>query len=377
MSHHKSERLRVVHDGERVIDCCKGARGRAVKPGTQLSEAKAILRDDAEYAQFLEENYLAMRNYWLNLCLAYSSQIEPESPASAWIDLSSHPDPYDIACCLVRNLAAQGLQVYSALSSSKWVSKLAARYCNKAVTKLGIPDLPYIKHLPDFIAPLPTSLASPLDPDHRKRLEFLGYRFLGDMRDAPLSALLKQFGKDALLIKELVHGRYKDKVKPNYPELTLEHSTNFESPIQDRFVLEDAAILVASKLSESLQAQDKEAGKVDLYVQLEDDTVDHIGRSIPKPTASLSYSINYLFSQMLIEQPVVSIRAAVSDLKDTPAVQKSLATSKQKDNQVATRAALSTLHCAFGTSSVVRASEIRKPRRELVLKAWNNATGWR
>lgn len=377
VSRFKPPQITVVHEGGRVLDSCEGARARSVRPGLSLSEAKSILRDQAKFVPYSEEQHLSDRDVWLDVCLNYSSLIEAESPASAWIDLSLHPDPFDVACRLVQDLCAANYKVSAALSPSKWVSKTAARPCNRSAVQLGIPDVPFIASLSEFLEPLPTRLAAPIAREHRERLVFLGYRKVGDVRDAPLSALIKQFGKDAFLINEVVHGRFTDRISPNYPKQVVECYRAFSECVENRFDLETAGTEIAAKLSESLQRQDRLAGSIELYIELEDGSVCKTGRKLPRPTDSLERSVLYLLGQQDLDQPVASVRAVVPDVRTSSSVQRSMDTSDRSEQSRATRATVNKIHAMFGKRAITRASDIRPSRRELLLRAWKHATGWR
>jgi DNA polymerase IV (DinB-like DNA polymerase) len=368
----------VVYGAGTVLDCCPSARARLIRPGTPLAEAKTILRGEGRFVEFRETDYTADRDRWLDVCLLYSSRVEHETPASAWIDLSRHPTPLEIAGRLLADVwHSNALPVRAAIAPARWVAKIAARPCDPAALSLGISDVPLIEDVPAFLAQLPTKMLTPVAVDHRMRLEFLGYRRIAEAQTAPLHLLCNQFGKDGLLIHQAAHGRLGDPIRPNYPYQAIEGIRTFEGCCADRLTLTNAMGEIADDLSAALRNLDLLAGSTETVMELETGLMLRRVRRLPRPSDSLALSLQHQLAQTNITTPVASLRVTVPDLRPVPAVQHSLGGA---DRIAAERAAESSVRglCAmYGDSAVRPANKIELPRRNKVLRAWRDANGWR
>ena len=211
-----------------------------------------------------------------------------------------------------------------------------------------------------------------------ERLVFLGYRRIGDVRRAPLSALVEQFGNDGLLVHEAAHGRFCDRVRTNYPLDSVYESRRFEDGANDRLVLEQALRSISAKLADDLQSRDRSATEFQLLFELESGRTLKRTRKLAHPTQStrsVQAALHYMFSQTEFDERVVAVRATAPHLKRSGARQLSIEQSVS-DSEAMDRAVHS-LHAVYGEGSLQRASEVEAPRREKLLRAWKHATGWR
>ena len=83
----RAEGAWVVHHKGRVLDGDATALARQVRPGTLLTEAKAVLQGLGRFVEYREEAFLEARNAWLDVCLEFSGAVEPGLAGEAWIDL--------------------------------------------------------------------------------------------------------------------------------------------------------------------------------------------------------------------------------------------------------------------------------------------------
>ncbi len=366
----------VVHYAEAVLDCCGAARARRVLPGTPLSEAKAILRGDARYVEFREQDYREERDRWLEACLLYSSRIEHETPASAWIDLSRHPDPVDIAQRLVSDLwHLGGWPVRAALAPSKWIAKVGATWCDPSALSLGIADLNVVEDASAFLAPLPTRMLAPVPHEHRTRLDLLGYRRIGDVQRAALHLLQGQFGKGALLVHLASTGRLDDPVRPNFPREVIECAKRFDGPCSDRLAITDVVTEIADELTERLRQIDRLAGATETVFELESGSMLRHVRRLPKPSDLLRLSLRFQVDSVRLHEPLQGLRVTIPDLRCVSSRQRTI--DGRGDAEVDAAASVRELQAMYGDESVKKGSLIELPRRRRVLRAWRDANGQR
>src|SRR5207253_6874893 len=150
----------VVRDGM-VLDFNEAASRRGIDEGLSLRQARAIL-NDGKFQPWQREEYEERQRIWLDLCVDFTGVIEPADQHSAWLDLSLHPDSFDIAERVVRTLSQKtGLTVRFGAAPSKWISLLAARHDDGGLA---------IRDPKAFLAPLPTAELLPVTFEHRERL---------------------------------------------------------------------------------------------------------------------------------------------------------------------------------------------------------------
>lgn len=375
---HATSPATVVHSRGLVLDCCDAATNRGVRTGAPLSEAKAILRSGARYVEYREADYTEDRDRWLGACLLYSSRIEHETPASAWIDLSQHPSPGDVAARLLSDLWHQeGLPIAAAVAPAKWLAKVAARLCDPSALFIGVSDAPMIECPASYLAALPTRSLTPVAREHRQRLEFLGYRRIGDVQNVPLHLLSSQFGGDAVLIHQAAHGRLGDPVVPNFPRRTIERYRAFEGCVHDRQTLVLAMREVALEVAAALSSCDSLALATETVLGLESGSFVRHVRRLPRPSTALTASLLHQLERTEFKEPVASLRVAVPELCGVASRQATLEGADRAQQEKAAGASAGGLRAAFGDATVRKASQIELPRRRRVLRAWSDATGWR
>jgi len=364
-----TDKAMVVHRDGFVLDACEKASLRGVAEGMSLHEAKALLREDGLYRPFEAEDYAEARERWLNLCLEFSDGIEPDLPGSAYIDLSAHPEPVDIAN---RLLTALNRPFRAALADAKWVARLAAR------TNL-LPTLKVVTSSKEFLKPLPTGLLLPALPLSRQRLEFLGYRRIGDVARAPIRALKEQFGKEGIVIQRAANGLLGDRVVPSYPPDSVSERLAFDGRVESTLELQAGARELADRLSQRLLTMDREGGEVHLFVEFEERT-ERSFKQLAKPAQkaeTLRVVLEHLLGKVELSEPVIAVRAMMPKLKPAGVRQYAFEPStKPRERQKVAETTLLRIQTAYGSASVQKASEVEVSRRIQVMRAWQNATGW-
>lgn len=368
----------VVHREGVVLDAGEGAIGRGVKVGQALSEAKAVLRDDGAYVLYREEEFLAARDAWLDVCAAFSDVIEPVTPHEAFIDLTGHPEPRETGEALLGHL--QG-ELTAGLAPGKWVARLAARGIDRDALQAGLPVIEQVRDVPAFLSDVPTAYLLPVPPEHRQRLEFLGYRWVREVATAGIGVLSAQFGRDAFLIHEAARGRALDAVVPGYPREAVSARVAFDCPLTDRLQLEEAVNRVCAELSSELCSRDATAEELAVFFEPENGPPIVSRRKLGKPVQAatpLRVAVHALWSNVPLASPPVAVKVLLSGLKKAPRGQVSLhGLAGKEERSRSCDVSVRCLRAAFGEETVKKAVELKVPRRELVLRVWKRATGWR
>lgn len=355
----------IVRDGT-ILDVDAEAAQGGVRPGMELRTARAIAHE-LEWTQYDPELHEEAQKIWLDLCVEFTGVIEPVDQHCAFLDLSGHPNPYEISERLIRALvSATGLHVRYGAAKTKWIAKLAASLGDGGVA-LADPAA--------FLAPLPVAKLDPIAPEHRLRLQFLGYSAIGQIGSIPLEVLCRQFGPEGLRIAKATRGEILEGVKPEYPRDSLVESLIFESAVESLETLDLALKELAGRVSKRLGEKSRHGQELALHLELESGTSKSCRRRFSKPIfnyPSALSALRLLLQEGIQTEPIVAIRLRMDDLQPNREKQKGLYAMSKADEG----GGLEQVRTAFGDGSVQLGSEIPIPRRVLVLREWKNATGW-
>lgn len=353
----------AIHE-KKVVDLNFAARVRGASVGMFLQHILPLI-PDCQVRQFSPSP--TRQKAWLNRLLSFTDTIQPFDCHSAAVDLSAHPDPSDIAGKIVQKLTTDpfGFLNYGT-GPSLWIAQLA--------TQLNSP-FGFTINTAERLAPLSIEHLLALPLEDRERLIRLGYETIGEVAQARFELLHQQFGQSAHHIVTAARGKTCDKVVPLYPPQAILQTIGFESPINDEPTIQRAIALLAQRLSEKISG--RQAGLAILTVELEDGTERTLERPYNRPIHSsdrIQASLSYLVGELQKSSPdIIRLTARLDSLEPIKSSQQDLfVASHRSDAQVA----LNSLKAALGDKSVILASQIEIPRREQVLKAWRNATGW-
>jgi len=361
--------LCVVRD-RRVIDADEAATAKGISPGMDERVAKAIL-GSASFFKWNRQDFELAQTTWLDRCVPFTDVIEPADQHLAFLDLSAHPYPREIALRIVSEL---NMPARFGAGPSKWIAELSAR-------KAGVGNLvdSAVSSPVGYLSTLPIEDLSPVAWEHRERLRFLGYRRVGEIAELPYSVLKGQFGADALGIQQAAQGKLRDAVLALYPPQSISETMSFEGGIESTEMLDEALGQLAGKLGERLVARELQGAEVRLYAELESGRIVAAKRRFQKAVRCERSAVSAL--RLLVpafDEPVVRLRVVLPNLTRAPRVQRDLLNVMPiSQKETSAEAALKSLAAVYGDKAVQTAGEIVVPRRVLVLREWRDAMGWR
>jgi len=367
-SHWDDDPLVVARDGH-VLDATKSAEARGVHPGLTLTQARAISQD-CKVKNWDRNDYEAKQKAWLDACIDFTDVIEPHDQHTAWLDLSPHPEPTEVAERLIRKLTKKtGLSVRYGAAPTAWLARLAADQDDCGLA---------LRDPQAFLAPLSVRTLSPVAPEHRERLAFLGYSKVGDVAQLPLEVLKAQFDEAAFAIQGAATGTLTQSVRPLYPEGMIAERLVFEGTVEDTETIREACRTLARRLGDRLSAEGVESGKVRMTLELEDSRTKTLSRIFSKPLrdARTALAALCLLIEPALTAPIAAIRVRVSDLRKVREFQAALLAHSVQERTLRVDAAVRQVRTVFGDRSVRLGKEIELPRRLRVLKEWRHATGW-
>lgn len=358
-----SKPLVVVRD-QFAIDLNASAKSAGCVSGMTKSEAMAVLADSSCFTNFSREDSLAKRDEWLKVCAEFCDIIEPEDFHSAFIDLSMHSDPLDVARSLKASLVTRlSMQPTIRVSVCKWLSRIAPEHL-ESVPEVG-QWLPYLG-----VEKLPISRKDIL------RLKLLGYRTIGEVAMLPKQLIKAQFCERAWLIHDLANGRLIDLPRPLFPESFASFKIQIESGVSDWQSIERHISRLCLPIAKTLSRLDSNTRTIELKLIFESGKTVSLCRTFTKPIHTrkgLTRAIAVMLPEIV--EPITSIEATCPKLERRTIGQVAFDESPS-DTAVAAESALLAIRKTYGDSSIQSADEIELPRHVEVMRAWKAATGW-
>jgi nucleotidyltransferase/DNA polymerase involved in DNA repair len=198
------------------------------------------------------------------------------------------------------------------------------------------------------------------------------------VRGIPLEALLDQFGEEAHTIHSACRAKGGATFQPDYPAQSLAVSMQPEGGVADLQRLDSVLDALALRLGVRLRRMDRIAKRVQVAVQFESE-VRTWERVFVKPldTPRAVYFALKTLLEGKVRKEVLRVQARLLELERPRRVQRTLQGSLSfADRGRSADSAIQHLRQRLGDACVVKGSDWQIPRREKVLSAWRDATGW-
>ncbi len=357
--------LLIVKDGT-ILDACSACRERGVSGGQQEKIARALV-EGVVVEPWKESLYVEASRAWLDRLTPFSNVIEPVGQHTAYIDLSSHPDPHSILLVMAVALGNLPSRVYIGVGTSKWLARLAVMHPISTM-EIDRPD--------EYLKPLPIALLYPVSMESRKRLKFLGYSTIGDVQEVPLDVLRKQFPGEATTIYEACRGGCYAPVLPLYPEASLRSEFRFEGAVDTTDALDRAIEVLAGELAVQLSLADGQGQELELFIETEERGTWMRERSFAKPLYSrlTVHTALKLLLKEPIEDPVLSLRAVMPRVAKQLGTQPGMGLAKDEARKF-NEQSVERLGKTFGDRAIVRASTLGLPWHKRFIQEWARSLG--
>lgn len=354
----------AIHRDKVLIDANDAAIRVGAHRGLPLKEAKSML-SGVRFVEWNPDDDASLRASWLDGLLEFTDRIEARAPHEAFLDLTGHPDPLSIVpACLEK----AKLPLIAGLGCAKWIAQ-ATTHASQPLSQDHVvrPEIS-LRELSVNVLPVPREAI--------ERLAFLGYRTVGQVQKATREVLDKQFDSLGMAIHSAARGGQIDPVVTNYPPDTIAVRVYMESPWEDTELRDADLKTLASRMGRALVDKDRAARCLELILVDEQGEQAHRERTFSKPLRT-GFQI-FTALRGLAEEvfPAIEARARVRRLEKAPARQFELARMKVAGVSDSMSDAVEGVRAKFGTASVMAGSEVKLPRRKVVLRAWCDATGW-
>ncbi len=352
-----------------VLDADELSRTRGVREGMPEKQARAIL-EGTTFMEWEADPYREASNGWLDLLTPYSDVIEPVDQHKAFIDLSAHPDPESIFVSLTSDfLLKSDVDVHLGAGRTKWIAELATHIPNKGLS---------VRDPEAFLAPLPVDCLTPVSPQARERLQFLGYSDTQDVRKVRLATLKRQFGSEAQAIFDAVRGGMFEPVQPLYPERGIMIAKQFEPAVECLETFGNALSELAKRIALKLSKLDAVGFALEVEITDAEGTNRNLSRTFVKPLHT-RMSVHAALVTLLKGAELRTVSRVIirlPEIKKQRMVQGNLSNLGEgsvDDN--ASELAISRVQRVFGEGAVVRGTDITTPRHVQFLRRWEKSLG--
>lgn len=247
----------VGREGQRRIvkRCCERALRAGVRPGLPVSEAQALLREDArleEWAPDREKNALRALALWAH---RFSPLVTTEEPDRLLIDISGSQRLFGsdaaLADRVIRAAGAIGLRARAGVASTFACARAALLSAPEEARLVVVPDGQERQALRD----LPLS-ALELEAPCLEALRELGIERIGQLMELPRSALPARFGEAPLRRLGEALGEVMETIEPLRPVASPEVERLFEGPATQWEAIELASRELLERLCRLLRERE-------------------------------------------------------------------------------------------------------------------------
>lgn len=362
----------IVTRDAHVLDANLAAQALGVR--NQMTVRNATnLAPQAKFVAWKEEDFHERQQAWLDLCVQFSDVIEPDDQHTAYLDLSAHPNPTDIADRVVTTIGhTVGLKIRSGLGTSKWIALLSARHQDFGIAQRAPRE---------FLYRLPVTELIPVEAAHQMRLRFLGYHTIGQVAALDLQTLRGQFGEVAHTIRRAAMGTLNDPVRGCYPLGSFADRIVFAAPVECNETLTKNLGMLAQRIGGRLTAKGLEGSHLELSIETESQGWHTVSREFAKPIRcprTTFIAMQTLWDLNIPQEPVHALGVRISELHPVKGFQPTLIGCPSENSRaIQLQRTMSQLQTTFGEGVVQRASQVQIPRRVRVLKEWQIVLGWR
>jgi nucleotidyltransferase/DNA polymerase involved in DNA repair len=349
-----------------VYDASPEAIAYGVKAGMPLHEAYALC-PTAKFLSTKHEQYKQIFEEVADVLERFSPVVDIEKPGCAYFDISGVQDEMNLCQNVLRDLSADtGLSACLGVSSGRFFSRIAA-FTSK-------PEMPVIVSPGQekyFVAPFSIDLLQSSN-ESKKRLHFLGIRFIGDLTHFPREALVAQFGSDGSLMHDLAHGIDRSPLVPRAKPEVAAHSIRLSSPAVSLIEILRACEIILVRLFSGVKRQGKVCREVTLTLVFTSGMWEKRKLALKEPTSSSRLIVSRLqtwLESIRLPSPVIEVGLSLS-LTREQGKKLSLWPDNGRSQEGLIKAARE-LKLRFGHQPIKKARRVRPkpilPEREFIL----------
>ncbi len=290
----------VVVKGHKVLDISPGAKGKGLRRGMTLRQAR-IVCPELEAIEYTPKRYAGFAEKVWEACATYSPAVEPLGETEAFIELSYCPDRlgalgeisryvenivgvlplYGIARC---KLVARILSGILPEARTKRFPGFVERVVSQKGRHIGATIV--IDREKELLEPLPVNVLWLLDRDVLSCLCRLGVGRIGELQRMDQSVLVYMFGQAGYIIHQYSLGMDYSKVLPVFPQNGMTFSKTFDFPVSDGGVLSAVINEGLSSLEKKLDAAYMTVRKLKIVLECDSGNIVSRKKHLAKPVST-------------------------------------------------------------------------------------------
>jgi DNA polymerase IV len=222
----------VAWRGNRSVVCAASYEARRFGIRSAMPAIRAErLCPDAVFVPPDFPRYRAVSRLTREIFGRHTDLIEPLSLDEAYLDVTENKTGLPTATRVARTIREQihqelNLTASAGVAPNKFLAKIASDWRK--------PDGLFViqpEEVDTFLPPLPVGRLPGVGKVTGQKLEKLGIKTVGDLRDLDLSALEERFGRHGVRLYELARGLDDNEVVPNRPTQSISAEDTFEHDI--------------------------------------------------------------------------------------------------------------------------------------------------
>lgn len=305
------------------------------------------------------ERYRQLSRQVFAILARFTDRIEPLSLDEAFLDVSGcerlFGAPEKIAAQIKAAVRQEtGLTISAGVAGNKFLAKLASDQ-DKPDGLFVVPQPP-----DSFLLPLPLKRLWGIGPVSLGRLQQLGLRTVGDLRQLSEKRLTQLFGSGGQQLYRLARGEDARPVMVAGAPHSIGHEDTFDSDRQHPADLHRALLDLAERVASRLRAKGLVGGVVQLKVRYSDFSTVTRSRTV-EPGLDSATAIFPVAKELLIRteaglRPVRLLGISLGRLQERCSVQGELFGAEERNRQAALDGAVDCLRQRYGAKGVQRAS---------------------
>lgn len=341
-----------------VCACSYEARRYGIHSAMPMARALRLC-PEAVVRSVRMDRYRQISRQVFSIFALFTDRIEPLSLDEAFLDVSGcerlFGAPEKIAAQIKEAVRQEtGLTISAGVAVNKFLAKLASDE-DKPDGLFVVPQPP-----DSFLLPLPLKRLWGVGPVSLGRLQQLGLRTVGDLRQLSEKRLSQLFGSGGRQLYRLARGQDSRPVEVPSAPLSIGHEDTFDHDLQHPVDLHRALLGLAERVASRLRAKGLVGSVVQLKVRYSDFSTVTRSRTV-EPGLDSAMAILGEAKELLARteagvRPVRLLGISLGRLQERCSAQGELFGVEERDRQAALDGAVDCLRRRYGVKGVQRAS---------------------
>ena len=231
------------------------------------------------------EHYASISKQIRHIFGRYSPLVEPLALDEAFLDVSGSGrlfgEPVEIARKIKSDIRRElNLVASVGVAPNKFLAKVASDLDKPDGLVVVPPD-----RVREFLDPLPVGRLWGVGKTAQHRLDRLGIRQIGQLRQLPLEVLTDNFGRSGEHLWNLAHGTDDRSVVPDHVAKSVSHETTFATDVEELDVLRAWLMELTEQVARRLRRNQLQGRTVQLKVRYGDFHTVTRSQTLPEPTS--------------------------------------------------------------------------------------------